>query len=277
MSAHVTETVRIAHDGEVNKARYMPQDPMIIATKAVNGDVNVFDIRKHPSVPRDAVCRPNQVLKGHSKEGYGLNWSPLRKGFVASGSDDSKVCIWDISTNSLTVQPTIEYLEQRDVVEDVVWHPMDVNLLAACGDDCKVLFYDTREAHSITSLIAHDKEVNTIAFNPVERFLFATASSDASVVLWDYRNLSRSLHSMKHHTAEVYSLAWSPFSANIIASAGVDRRVMIWDLSRIGESIPKEQEEEGPAELVFVHAGHTAKVNDISWNLDVRNQPLLDL
>ena len=29
-SAHVSETVRVAHEGEVNKARYMPQDPMII-------------------------------------------------------------------------------------------------------------------------------------------------------------------------------------------------------------------------------------------------------
>lgn len=27
---------------------------------------------------------------------------------------------------------------------------------------------------------------------------------------------------------------------------------------------------EGPAELIFVHAGHTAKVNDISWNPNVR-------
>ena len=33
--------------------------------------------------------------------------------------------------------------------------------------------------------------------------------------------------------------------------------------------VPEEQKEEGPAELLFVHAGHTAKVNDISWNLDV--------
>ena len=30
--------------------------------------------------------------------------------------------------------------------------------------------------------------------------------------------------------------------------------------------IAEEQANEGPAELVFVHGGHTAKINDISWN-----------
>lgn len=33
--------------------------------------------------------------------------------------------------------------------------------------------------------------------------------------------------------------------------------------------LPEEQKAEGPAELIFVHAGHTAKVNDISWNPNV--------
>lgn len=270
-SAHVSETVRVAHEGEVNKARYMPQDPMIIATKAVNGNVNIFDIRKHPSIPRDTVCRPNYILQGHTQEGYGLNWSPLQKGLLASGSDDRKVCLWDLSSprDSTVFSPIREFLEQRDVVEDVAWHPIDPNLLAACGDDRCVFFYDIRKSRSLQSLRAHSREVNAISFNPVERFLFATASSDATIALWDFRALEKPLHELRRHTEEIYSLAWNPVNANILASAGVDRRVMIWDLSKIGESMPEGQEKEGPAELIFVHAGHTAKVNDISWNLDV--------
>ena len=34
---HVTQ--RICHKGEVNRARYMPQNPDLLATKAVTGDV----------------------------------------------------------------------------------------------------------------------------------------------------------------------------------------------------------------------------------------------
>ena len=115
----------------------------------------------------------------------------------------------------------------------MAWHPFDSNVLASCGDDSRVFFYDVRQASSVASLQAHSKEVNSIACNPVERNLFATASSDHTVALWDHRNTSKPLHSLRGHTAEVYSLMWSPSNPTILASAGVDRRVNLWDLSRV--------------------------------------------
>ena len=42
---------RILHEGEVNRARYMPQNPFIVATKSPGVDVYVFDTAKHPSDP----------------------------------------------------------------------------------------------------------------------------------------------------------------------------------------------------------------------------------
>lgn len=154
-------------------------------------------------------------------------------------------------------------------------------MLASCGDDCCVLFYDIRQPHSASKLRAHEKEVNTIQFHPQERYLFVTASSDSTLALWDHRNLSAPLHVLRGHKAEIFSASWNPTNKNLLASSGVDRRVMLWDLSRvgkdlgsegqIGESLPPEQEAEGPPELVFVHAGHTAKVNDICWNPDVKS------
>jgi histone-binding protein RBBP4 len=42
------------------------------------------------------VCSPDLKLKGHKKEGYGLSWSPHKEGYLASGSDDKRVCLWDI-------------------------------------------------------------------------------------------------------------------------------------------------------------------------------------
>lgn len=47
----VEVAVKINHDGEVNRARYMPQNEFVIATKSPSADVCVFDISKHPSVP----------------------------------------------------------------------------------------------------------------------------------------------------------------------------------------------------------------------------------
>lgn len=87
----------IYHDGEVNKARHMPQSHNIIATKTASGEVHVFDYFKHPSKPTDWGIRPNLRLVGHNSEGYGLSWNPLQDGILLSGSDDGIICIWDIN------------------------------------------------------------------------------------------------------------------------------------------------------------------------------------
>lgn len=61
---------RINHTSEINRARYMPQNPNLIATKTVMGDVYVFDRTKHSSEPAaDGQCKPDIKLKGQKKEG----------------------------------------------------------------------------------------------------------------------------------------------------------------------------------------------------------------
>lgn len=61
---------KINHPGEVNRARYMPQNPDLIATKAVSGEVLVFDRTKHSSEPeRGGLCKPDIRLVGQTKEG----------------------------------------------------------------------------------------------------------------------------------------------------------------------------------------------------------------
>lgn len=48
----------------------MPQNPDMIATKAVTGEVLIFDRTKHASQPdRDGVCKPNIRCVGQTKEG----------------------------------------------------------------------------------------------------------------------------------------------------------------------------------------------------------------
>ena len=66
---------RINHDGEVNRARYMPQNPDLLATKAVTGEVLVFDRTKHSSEPeRGGLCKPDIRLVGQQREGYAISF-----------------------------------------------------------------------------------------------------------------------------------------------------------------------------------------------------------
>lgn len=51
VSGKIEIEIKINHEGEVNRARYMPQNSCIIATKTPTSDVLVFDYTKHPSKP----------------------------------------------------------------------------------------------------------------------------------------------------------------------------------------------------------------------------------
>lgn len=89
-------TRRIPVDGEVNRARCMPQNADIVAAKTCSSEVYVFDFAKQ----RGDGNEPDLRLRGHDKEGFGLSWSPFKSGYLLSGSNDHKVCLWDVPADS---------------------------------------------------------------------------------------------------------------------------------------------------------------------------------
>mmetsp|Transcript_9583 Transcript_9583/g.13579 ORF Transcript_9583/g.13579 Transcript_9583/m.13579 type:complete len:531 (-) Transcript_9583:854-2446(-) len=274
--------MKIRHDGEVNRARYMPQNHFMVASRGPNPELYIWDLSKHPSFPPDDTnddgeTSPQLILKGHDREGYGLAWSKLTQGRLVSGSEDQTLCLWDINGNSISSgngrqeQHAIsKFLGHTDVVEDVDWHHRDPNMIGSVGDDRQIMIWDSREknakkaVHCVTN--AHEGDINCIAFNPVNEFVLATGSADKTVALWDMRNLKSRLQTLAGHTDQVYQLEWAPFNESILGSCGADRRVAVWDLSRIGTEQTPEDAEDGPPELLFMHGGHTSKVSDLSWN-----------
>lgn len=91
---------KILHPGEVNKARYQPQNPDIIATLCVDGKILIFDRTKHPLQPSSTHAgsiNPQVELVGHKAEGFGLSWNPHDEGALASGSEDKTMCLWYVT------------------------------------------------------------------------------------------------------------------------------------------------------------------------------------
>ncbi|CAG8444706.1 8692_t:CDS:2 [Funneliformis caledonium] len=257
--SRITVVQRINHDGEVNRARYMPQDQNIIATKTVTGDVYIFDLTKHPTKPpAEGVCSPELKLRGHTKEGYGLAWNPFQSGHIIDASEDTTICHWDINGYTKeTMEPYRVYQGHEAIVEDVAWHT--VNIFGSVGDDQKLLIWDSRENYDkpVHTVVAHQSEVNSLAFNPCNEYILVTGAGDKTLSLWDLRNLKTKLHTLEQHSGEIVQVEWSPHDETILASAAGDRRVNIWDLSRIGSEQTAEDAEDGPPELL---------ISDFSWN-----------
>ncbi|CAJ0918730.1 unnamed protein product, partial [Mesorhabditis belari] len=252
---------RINHDGEVNRARYMPQNPHIIATKSPNTE-------------------PTLKLRGHTKEGYGLSWNPNLAGHLLSASDDQTVCLWDISSNvsggtaaGSFVDAKNKFHAHQSVVEDVAWHVLHDSVFGSVGDDKKLMIWDTRSNNTKTP--AHTVDTNTaggvdyLSFNPYSEFILATGSADKTVALWDLRNLKLKLHSFESHKDEIFQVQWSPHNETILASSGTDRRLHVWDLSKIGEDQSPEDAEDKLLELLLLHGGHTAERSPTSRGIQM--------
>ena len=266
LSKKIEIEYRINHQGEINRARPMPQKNKsnIIATKCPNGEIHIFDYKKHPQKPIDMQVKPDMRLVGHTKEGFGLNWNFLKEGYLISGSDDHRICVWDINSKE-TLLHTFE--NHLGVVEDVCFNKLQENIFASCGDDRKMMIWDLRQTMPIFSVEAHVQEVNTIDFNPFNEYLLLTGSNDKTCALWDLRNLKKKLHNFKHHINDVINVKWNPHIMSMFASSSSDRRVDIWDLSNIGKDTSND-EDVAPSELLFTHGGHTSRVADFDWNIN---------
>ncbi|KAL5372773.1 hypothetical protein DPSP01_013242 [Paraphaeosphaeria sporulosa] len=274
---------KINHPGEVNKARYQPQNPEIIASLCVDGRVLVFDRTKHPMDPKsDGSIKFEAELVGHENEGFGLSWSPLKEGHLVTGSEDMTVRTWDIksgfSKGNTSIAPLTTYTTHTSIVNDVQYHPIHGFLIGSVSDDRTWKVTDTRvESHKVALYSkenAHADALNSIAFHPEYESIFATGSADSTIGLWDLRNFDKKLHSLQHHSKDIIELQWHPQDPAILASSSYDRRICMWDVTRVGEEQTPDEAEDGPPELLFMHGGFTDRISSFDWN---KNDPWLML
>ena len=291
--------LKIPHEGEVNRARYMPQNHFIVSTRGPSPDVYIWDLSKHSSIlsngsTSSAIAtstpasttninrpNPNVICRGHEGEGYGMAWCSIagneNYGKLVTCAEDKTVRLWHVSEglksldSPMIIDPIITFRYHTDVVEDVDWHNFDVNMIGSCGDDGNICLWDIRKdptvpIHVVNNAHGPGGDVNGMEFHLANEFLFATGGSDKVVKLWDVRNLKSPLQTLEGHTDQVFTVRWSPFDESLLASCSADRRIALWDLSRIGCEQSVEDAEDGPPELLFLHGGHTSRVNDFSWN-----------
>ncbi|KAF1813697.1 WD40 repeat-like protein [Eremomyces bilateralis CBS 781.70] len=271
---------KMNHPGEVNKARYQPQNANIIATMDSTGRALIYDRTKHPLEPKSP--EENQMdlqLVGHQREGFGLAWSPHDEGHLVTGTEDSTVRVWDLqggyTKGASTIKPKTTYRNHSATVNDVQYHPIHKSWIGSVSDDLTFQVIDTRQSADKPALFkkeAHAKPINCLAFHPTWDPIVLTGSADSTVGIWDLRYLNKMSECCEGHKDAVMKLEWNPVMPNLFASSSDDRRLIMWDINRIGNEQTAEEAEDGAPELFFMHGGFTNRVADFSWN---KNDPWL--
>jgi WD40 repeat protein len=182
--------------------------------------------------PPDPLTSPLKgVYRGHAHRVCGLAVSPDGR-FLASGSFDRTVRIWDTSDGS----ELRCFLGHDQGVQDVAF-ALDGRRVASASQDGTVCVWDAVTGTQLHCFRGHGDLVNCVAFSPDGGHL-ASGSFDSTVRVWDGET-GMPESCFRGHLFVVHAVAFAP-DGQRLASAGGDGAIRVWDVKASREvlSIP---------------------------------------
>lgn len=295
---------QIAHEGAVNRVRTVTLGSKHVAASwSELGRVYLWDLSTQMQAVNDAEAmsiytkrnetpKPIHKFEGHRAEGYGLDWSTIAPGFLASGDCKKNIHIWrplEAFAWHVDQQPLVGHTSS---VEDIQWSPTEGSVLASCSVDKSIRVWDIRAKPSACCMItvenAHDSDINVIAWNRKEAAFLLSGGDDGAIKTWDLRQFGKSkapqaIATFKHHVAPITSLEWHPTDSTVFGASGDDNQITLWDLAverdeeeEQQESSSKENHDEEevrqlnnlPPQLLFIHQGQN-EIKEIHWHQQI--------
>lgn len=284
----------IPHEGDINKARLMPQNPDLIATMSNSGTVCIFDRTKKPNSfdLYDLTHRVNGEdekggmadiqLKFHMSEGWGLDWNKNKEGELVTGSNDGMIAVWDIrkpfriqakTTSSLSatrqkkfrtcvLKPAKTRLCHDYGVNSVKYSVFHDSLVGTAGEDGLFKLFDTRILASKPVVqFKVGTAINALDFNKNNEFAVALGDDHGNIYIEDLRSPEASQITLSGaHAGAITGLEWNSSFGNVLASGSEDGCVRIWKFGANSST------QDPKSSLIFTHSGHMLGVSDISWN-----------
>ena len=169
------------------------------------------------------------TLSGHDQEICGLSWSPDGS-TLASGGNDNKLCLWDVSTTGSSSQTRFTLTDHQAAVKAIAWSPHERNLLATGGgtaDRC-IKFWNTRTGALLNS-IDTGSQVCSLQWNPFEKEILSSHGfARNQLCLWKYPTMAK-IKELDGHTARVLHMACSPDGGTVV-SAAADETLRFWNV-----------------------------------------------
>ena len=251
------KTTLIPAPGQVGSLAFSPNDNLLAIGSI---EIVLWDLAKNAT----AV-----TLRGHSQKVRVLAWHPDGR-WLASGSDDGTVIIWD--TQKQTAVQTLTQHQQDDGTDYILglaWSP-DGAWLASAGFDNNIRLWDasgladdapTNGAVTLkeTWLVNDQGSAVRLAWSP-DGTQLAVSYPAGMIQIWNvdsktsFTGNPKPAQTLVAHTGTVWGLAWSPDGAHLASSAD-DQTVRIW----VGQ----------PLKLLATFSGHIDSVTGgVAWNAD---------
>ena len=150
-----------------------------------DGKIRIYEISK---LKNGANISPSKILSGHNNQVFGLSYKPYnysKKYLLASGSDDYRIGIWDL-TYPLSQNIKVRFLYgHTDKVRNVVWFKNE-NILISGSWDGFAFIWDIDHYICLSMINKHKSDIYGIDTNYINPYLFATSSRDCSICVFNY-------------------------------------------------------------------------------------------
>ena len=162
----------------------------------------------------------SKTLKGH--EDRVISLIQLESGYLASGSRDGSIKIWDINKSKIIS----EFKERGQVICLLEFEP---NKLLAGTSENNIGLWDLnkKEENSTFNFEKHSLWVNCLV--KIDKNTFASASNDCKIYIWDYYN-RKFLFELAEHTDCI--LALIKLNNGRLCSGSADLTIKIWNLEK---------------------------------------------
>ena len=194
---------KFAHKGGVNRVRCMPQNSGVVASWSDTSQVQVWDTG---ALQRDLV-----------------EWEGCEEG----EREERNKKVHKMNAMQVYVHATEGYA--------LDWSPCLEGRLAS--GDCKgrIFVWEPNQGRwSINGpMKGHGDSVEDLQWSPSEPTVFASASVDKTVRIWDTRAPSKAQIVFQAHEADVNVISWNHDTEYMMASGGDDGHLRVWDLRNL--------------------------------------------
>ncbi|AJV59038.1 CLL_collapsed_G0039150.mRNA.1.CDS.1 [Saccharomyces cerevisiae] len=200
-------------------------------------------------IPIEEVGKaPDQVplFRGHTAQVLDTDFDPFNDYRIASGSDDSKIGIWDIPENykfhdhvdedgePIDIKPVKFLTGHARKVGHVLYHPVAENVLASSSGDYTVKLWNVETGKDMITL-KHPDMVTSMSFSYDGNYL-ATVARDKKLRVWNIREEKIVSEGPAHTGAKNQRVVWLG-NSDRLATTGFsklsDRQIGIWDAFNI--------------------------------------------
>lgn len=207
---------KFKHYGEKIKSLVFHPEKPLLAAAHYNGKLSVFNYDSQSIV---------KTLEISPKPLRCVIW--LSHDRLLTAGDDLKIKIF----NFHTTEKLAEFEGHKDFLRKVIYNPTN-NYLISCSDDKTIIHWTGEKGSFVKEQIwtEHRHFVMDVRLNPHEEGLFASASLDGSIKLWNLKS-SNSNGTLKGHKSGVNAISYYNGDRPLLLSGGDDYQVIVWDLS----------------------------------------------